>query len=97
LIFFSIALLGVHFDEFHWESQYGIQHLKAVLENLEQNGHLTRMPDGRQFVKIPATEKSVTLVKSDGSSLYLTRDLAAAIDRHDRFKLVLIIECTYFQ
>ena len=81
-----IALLGVHFDEFHWESQYSIQHLKAVLQKLEQSGHLARMADGRQFVKIPDTEKSITLVKSNGSSLYLTRDLAAAIDRYDRFK-----------
>ena len=29
--------------------------------------------------------KTVTVLKSDGSSLYLTRDCAAAIDRADRY------------
>ena len=30
-------------------------------------------------------DRSVTVVKSDGSSLYKTRDLAAAIARHDQY------------
>lgn len=86
------GVLGVHFDEFHWESQYSIKQLKEVLQVLEKNGHLDRMSDGRQFVKMPESQKSITLVKSDGSSLYLTRDLAAAIDRLHRFQYNFFVE-----
>lgn len=76
--------LGVHFDEFNWESQYGIKELEDVLTDLEKTGHLVKTAEGKQVVHIN-DQRSVTLVKSDGSSLYITRDVAAAIDRRRRF------------
>ena len=63
--------LGVHFDEFNWESQYGIQHIKAVLDALEKAGHLETDGNGKRIVRL-SDKKSVTLVKSDGSSLVRT-------------------------
>lgn len=78
------ARLGVKFDEFNWESQYGIKELGTVLEALEKSGHLLTTAEGKKVVRLN-DQRTVTLVKSDGSSLYLTRDLAAAIDRRQRF------------
>lgn len=76
--------LGVHFDEFHWESMYGLKTIESVIECVQQSGKLVRMVDGRQAIALDKG-KCITLVKSDGSTLYLTRDLAAAMDRHDKY------------
>lgn len=76
--------LGVKFDEFNWESQYGIKELTAVLSVLVKTGHLVTKAEGTKVVRLN-DQRTVTLVKSDGSSLYLTRDVAAAIDRWNRF------------
>jgi len=76
--------LGVHFDEFHWESNYGIESINSVLNALKKLGILFEH-DGKQVVALD-NDQRVTLVKSDGSSLYLTRDLAAAIDRRNRYR-----------
>ena len=81
----TYARLGVKFDEFHWESQYGIKELTDVLSILEKAGHLFTKPgEGTKVVRLN-DQRTVTLIKSDGSSLYLTRDLAAAIDRWKKF------------
>ena len=81
----TYARLGVQFDEFHWESQYGIKELTDVLSILEKAGHLFTKPgEGTKVVRLN-DQRTVTLIKSDGSSLYLTRDLAAAIDRWKKF------------
>ncbi|XP_057379691.1 probable arginine--tRNA ligase, mitochondrial [Daphnia carinata] len=80
----TYARLGVKFDEFNWESQYGIKDLSAVLSILEKSGRLITKAEGTKVVRLN-DQRTVTLVKSDGSSLYLTRDVAAAIDRWNRF------------
>ena len=39
--------------------------------------------------------KIVTIVKSDGTSLYVTRDIAAALDRREKFgfeKLIYVVD-----
>jgi len=82
----TYARLGVHFDEFHWESTYGIKASDSVLDSLRLQGYLTETPEGKQVVHLANSKKTITLVKSDGSSLYLTRDLAAAIDRQQRYQ-----------
>jgi arginyl-tRNA synthetase len=51
---------------------------------MRASGLLRRSEDGRQVVDL-TSEQSVTIVKSDGSSLYMSRDIAAAIDRRTRF------------
>jgi arginyl-tRNA synthetase len=47
---------------------------------LRDSGLLTRLDDGRDVIDLSDT-KRVIVTKSDGSSLYITRDIAAAIDR----------------
>ena len=44
------------------------------------------MDDGRKVINLD--EKNiVTIIKSDGTSLYITRDIATALDRREKFGL----------
>lgn len=76
--------LGVKFDEYHWESMYGLNIIKDILNQLETQKVLYTESDGRKVAKYG--ERVVPIVKSDGSTLYLTRDIAAYMDRYQKFK-----------
>ncbi|KAF4513963.1 UNVERIFIED_CONTAM: hypothetical protein B566_EDAN018304 [Ephemera danica] len=80
----TYARLGVKFDEYQWESMFGAREIRDVLDSLRSQGILTTSPEGRQTAKVG--DRNVTLVKSDGSSLYLTRDIAAALYRYEKHK-----------
>ncbi|XP_074943347.1 putative arginine--tRNA ligase, mitochondrial isoform X1 [Phalacrocorax aristotelis] len=78
--------LGVHFDEYSGESYY---HKKSqeVLKLLEEKGLLQKTIKGTGIVDL-SEKKDLssfsTVMRSDGTSLYITRDLAAAIDRMNK-------------
>ncbi len=77
-------LLGVEFDEISGESFYRDK-LVDVLKLLESKGLLTASK-GAQIIDL--TEEGlppVLMQKTDEGSLYATREVAAAIDRHERF------------
>lgn len=76
--------LGVIFDEYHLESMYSKQNIQNLLDKMISLRVLEKQSDGRMSVNI--NDRNVPLVKSDGSSLYLTRDIAAAIDRYEKYK-----------
>lgn len=64
-----------------------------VLRVLEENHLLIQSDDGRKIVKVKNQDVSIT--KSDGTSLYITRDLAAAMDRWKTFhpdKMYYVVE-----
>lgn len=79
--------LGIGFDAYQGESQYG-EKAQNVLNTLREQSLLRKSDEGTdvmdlsEYLKSPS---SVTLAKSDGSTLYLTRDVAAAIDRHQQY------------
>ncbi|KAK5642692.1 hypothetical protein RI129_008859 [Pyrocoelia pectoralis] len=75
--------LGVQFDEYNYESMYNATHIKSVLDVLLNKKLLKVDTDGKQTVKV--NDRNICLIKSDGSTLYLTRDLAAAIDRFKKY------------
>ena len=76
--------LNINFDHYHGESMYSKDKSASVLELMERLGVLKVIEDGRTVVEL---EKSaVTVRKSDGSGLYISRDMAAALDRAERFK-----------
>ncbi len=77
------ARLGIPFDYFDGESLYEAR-LAAVLEDVEKRIG-TRISDGARVVDLPGHEIPALLQKDDGASLYLTRDIAAAFDRWERF------------
>uniref|UniRef100_A0A8B9VJU5 Probable arginine--tRNA ligase, mitochondrial n=1 Tax=Anas zonorhyncha TaxID=75864 RepID=A0A8B9VJU5_9AVES len=75
--------LGVHFDEYSGESFYQ-EKSQEVLRMLEDKGLLQKTIKGTGVVDL-SEKKDLslysTVMRSDGTSLYITRDLAAAIDR----------------
>ncbi|MET0401255.1 MAG: arginine--tRNA ligase [Cystobacter sp.] len=80
------ARLGVHFEHMEGESFYQGRMEPVIQEISRAPG--TKESDGALIVDLPYEENEppVLLKKNDGSTLYATRDLAAAIDRHERFK-----------
>ncbi|XP_057209583.1 probable arginine--tRNA ligase, mitochondrial isoform X2 [Triplophysa rosa] len=79
--------LGVHFDHFSGESFYHSQ-TQNVLQDLKSRGLLKTTQKGTAVVDLSDAgdlSSYATLARSDGTSLYITRDIAAALDRHQRF------------
>ncbi|XP_038078590.1 probable arginine--tRNA ligase, mitochondrial [Patiria miniata] len=78
--------LGIAFDEYAWESQYG-EKAHSLLRILKDKGLLVQSEEGTGIVDLHdlslPQSKFATLLKSDGTTLYLTRDIAAAIDRYE--------------
>uniref|UniRef100_A0A6Q2XG56 Probable arginine--tRNA ligase, mitochondrial n=1 Tax=Esox lucius TaxID=8010 RepID=A0A6Q2XG56_ESOLU len=77
--------LGVHFDVYSGESFHQKQAQEVVLR-LQTQGLLKTTEKGTGVVDLsPSGDMSnySTLLRSDGTSLYITRDLAAAINRKE--------------
>ena len=79
--------LGVHFDHIWGESYYKDQ-LAPLLAELRKKGLLVES-EGAWVVPVTNAEGKelppCILQKSDGATIYATRDLAAAIYRHEKF------------
>ncbi len=72
--------LGVHFDHYWGESFY-IEHLDEVFKELEKK-KLSKKDNDAWIVDLKNEKLGVSVIqKGDESSLYITRDLAAAIYR----------------
>jgi arginyl-tRNA synthetase len=80
------ARLGIAFDHYEGESRYHGK-MGSVIAEVERTIG-TKVSGGALVVDLPSSnsEPPVLLKKDDGSTLYATRDLAAAIDRFERFK-----------
>ncbi len=78
--------LGIEFQSYEGESQYQGK-MDAVIEEITRTVG-TKESEGALIVDLPYkdNEPPVLLKKNDGSTLYATRDLAAANDRYERFK-----------
>ncbi|XP_072188426.1 probable arginine--tRNA ligase, mitochondrial isoform X1 [Excalfactoria chinensis] len=88
--------LGVHFDEYSGESFYQ-EKSREVLKMLEDKGLLQKTTKGTGVVDL-SEKKDLsslsTVIRSDGTSLYITRDLAAAIDRMNKYNWDTMIYVT---
>ncbi|KAK9882098.1 hypothetical protein WA026_018943 [Henosepilachna vigintioctopunctata] len=76
--------LGVEFDEYNYESMYNLNNIQNVIQELQSKKVIEKKADGNQVASID--KKVVSILKSDGSTLYITRDIAAAIDRFHKYK-----------
>ena len=78
-------LLGAKFDSWRGERYYSDK-MQPVIDRLKERGLLVQS-EGAQIVDLSEYDLGAALIqKSDGSSLYLTRDLAAAEDRYQTYK-----------
>lgn len=84
------SLLEVKFDVTSGESFYNNK-MDSVVNDLEKKGFLEES-EGAKIVNLEKLGMGVCLIKkSDGATLYATRDLAAAIDRYKKYKFSKMI------
>jgi arginyl-tRNA synthetase len=79
------ARMGVEFTAIEGESRYSLA-LERTLERVRRKPG-TRISEGAEVVDLTYKEGEppILLKTRDGTTLYLTRDIAAAIDRFERF------------
>jgi arginyl-tRNA synthetase len=79
------ARLGIRFEHIEGESRYEGR-MERVIEDIAHTVGV-RESEGALVVDLPYAENEppILLKKTDGSTLYITRDLAAAEDRWERF------------
>ncbi|XP_014060428.1 probable arginine--tRNA ligase, mitochondrial isoform X1 [Salmo salar] len=88
--------LGVHFDIYSGESCHQ-QQAQEVVQQLQRRGLLKTTEKGTGVVDLSSAgdmSSYSTVLRSDGTSLYITRDLAAAIDRKERYNFDEMIYVT---
>lgn len=77
-------MLGISFDSYNGESFYSDK-MPRFVEELKEKG-LLEESQGAQIVDLSAYDMSLALItKSDGSTLYITRDIAAAVYRKETY------------
>ena len=86
-------MMGIHFDSFDGESFFSDK-MERVTDELERGG-LLEESDGAQIVDLSEFNLGKALIKKrDGSTLYITRDIAAAIYRkeyYDFYKNIYVV------
>jgi len=81
---------GIKFDEYSGESVY-IKKSKQIIEELQKK-EILKKSKGALIVDLEKYGLGVSLIeKSDGTTLYATRDLAAAIDRKKKYEFTSMI------
>lgn len=75
--------IGIVFDEYHWESMYNAKNMEKIISLMEKMQLLTTDEHNRRVVSL-SNGKNIPIIKSDGSTLYIARDIAAAIDRFEK-------------
>ncbi|PWK13422.1 arginine--tRNA ligase [Tumebacillus permanentifrigoris] len=80
----TYELMGIKFDSLHGEAFYNDK-MDRVVDMLEAKGLLVE-DEGALVVKLEEFDMPPSLIKkSDGATLYATRDLAAALYRHENY------------
>ncbi|KAL0960245.1 hypothetical protein HGRIS_011877 [Hohenbuehelia grisea] len=78
--------LNVHFDEYTGESQVGKEWQDKAIDRLNEMGLISDV-EGAKLVDLEKWKMGkAVLRKKDGTSIYLTRDIAAAIERYEKYK-----------
>jgi len=91
----SLARLGISFDEFVWESDFVRDgSVDRVLERLRTAPHAVREENGAWAVDassygLPKESTHLVFQRGNGTSLYVTRDLAYHLAKFHRFARVI--------
>lgn len=93
----TYARLNIEFDDYSGESQVSSQKINEVLQNLREK-KIAEDSEGAiliDFSKHGAKKLNKAIIqRKDGTPLYLTRDLAAILERHDKYhfdKMIYVI------
>ena len=87
----SLARLGIRFDELVWESDFVRDgSVDRVLERLRSSPHAVREENGALAIDcagrgLPKETTRVVVQRGDGTSLYVTRDIAYHLAKFARF------------
>ena len=85
-------MLGIEFDSYKGESFYSDK-MPRFVEMLKDKG-LLEESQGANIVNLEDKGLGVALItKSDGSTLYITRDIAAAVYRKETYDLQKYLRC----
>jgi arginyl-tRNA synthetase len=88
----SLARLGIRFDEFVWESDLVRDgSVDRVLERLRAAPHAVREENGAWAIdassyRLPKESAHVVFQRGDGTSLYVSRDVAYHLSKFERFR-----------
>ncbi|MGV8168772.1 MAG: arginine--tRNA ligase [Candidatus Nanoarchaeia archaeon] len=78
--------LGIHFDVWFFESEEDEESKKIALDLLSKG--IAEMSDGAIIINLEAKNQGVALVlKSDGTTLYLTKDLSLAKKKFEKYDI----------
>ena len=78
--------LNIEFDIYSGESQYSLALMQGVLDELHSKG-LLKPDNGALLVDLKSFDLGTAVIgKTDGSLLYLSRDIAAAQDRQRQYE-----------
>lgn len=89
-------ILEIYFDSWIGEAYYNDK-LQPVIEELDNKG-LLEVSEGAKIVDLDKYNLGACMIqKSDGASLYSTRDLATALDRWERYHFDLGLYVTSVQ
>ncbi|KAG0173568.1 Arginyl-tRNA synthetase [Apophysomyces sp. BC1021] len=77
--------LGIHFDAYSGESEVS-EYIPKVYKLLQARNLLTKTEDGAYAVDLQAHDLGLAVIqRADGTSLYITRDLASIMMRKERY------------
>lgn len=76
-------LLGVDFESYHGEAFYNDK-MDAVVEEMEAK-NILKVDEGATIIDLGENMPPALIKKSDGATLYVTRDVAAVLYRHKTY------------
>jgi len=91
----SYQRLNVEFDVYGGESTVSQKAMQDAVEKMEKRGIVQEGKEGARLVNLEKWKLgSTVLQKKDGTSLYITRDIAGAIERYDHYhfdKMIYVV------
>lgn len=84
----TYARLNIQYDVYSGESQIKPESMEAAMQMLTEKG-LLEDAQGAQIIDLEKYDKKLgkcRVKKADGTTLYLTRDIGAAVERYERFQ-----------
>jgi arginyl-tRNA synthetase len=84
----TYARLNIHYDDYSGESQVKDESMEEAARIMKEKG-VSEESDGAVIVDLTKYSKKLgkaIVKKKDGTSLYLTRDIGAIMERYDKYK-----------